>query len=149
MAENKWIPDTLYSDILANVPISCVDFCLVSEGKILLVYRKDFPAKDQWWVPGGRVYKGEMMRETVERKCMEELCIDCFVGPIVHTDETIFSDGPLGQCTHSINSCFLAYPKDSQNIILDSRHADYRWVNTIDSYLHDYVKECLKGAGLR
>jgi len=38
----SWIPDALYKQILANVPISCVYFCLVSEGKILLVYRKDY-----------------------------------------------------------------------------------------------------------
>jgi len=143
------ISQELYDQILANMPIPCVDFCLVSQGKVLLVYRKDAPAKGEWWVPGGRVLKNENMHETAARKCREELGVECFVGPIVHTAETIFPDGPSGIPVHSINSCFLTYPKDSQNIILDSHHEDFRWVNTISDYLHPYVKECLKGAGLR
>jgi colanic acid biosynthesis protein WcaH len=113
------------------------------------VKRKDQPAQGEWWVPGGRVLKGEMMHEAVSRKCREELNIDCFVGPIVHTAETIFPNGPFGQSTHSINSCFLAYPKETNNIVLDSHHENYMWVNTIKETLSIYVKECLKGAGLR
>jgi colanic acid biosynthesis protein WcaH len=145
----QYIPDSLYAKILANVPISCVDFCLAYKGRILLVKRIDAPAKGLWWVPGGRVLKGEMMYEAVCRKCVDEIGVECFTGPIVHTAETIFPDGPLGQSTHSINSCFLVYPKNSQEVTLDSHHEDYVWVNKIDDNLHPYVKECLKGAGLR
>ena len=143
------IPQDLYNQILTNMPIPCVDFCLVSQGMVLLVLRKDAPAKNEWWVPGGRILKGEKMQETAARKCKEELGIECFVGPIVYTAETIFPDGPSEIPVHSINSCFLTYPKDNQNIILDNHHKDFKWVNTIDYNLNDYVIECLKGAGLR
>ena len=50
------------------------------------------------------------MRETARRKAREEVGIDCHIGPIIHTAETIFPDGPGGIPVHSINSCFLVYP---------------------------------------
>jgi len=147
---SSFIPQELYNKILINVPIACVDIAVVSHGKVLLVKRKDAPAKGQWWVPGGRVLKGEMMAATAVRKAIEEVGIRVNVGPIVHTDETIFDDGPCGIAVHSINSCFFVYPVDPDfTPALDSHHDDWMWVNTIDSTLHPYVKQCLAGAGLK
>jgi len=145
----KHIPQEDYNKILETMPIACIDVAVASEGSILLVKRVDAPARGQWWVPGGRISKGEMMRDCAIRKAKEETGLDCYIGPIIHTDETIFDDGPYGIPVHSINSCFLMYPKmNSSNLVLDSHHDKYRWVNTVESDLHPYVKRCLKGAGL-
>lgn len=145
----KFIPTELYYRILENLPIACVDVAIVAHGAVLLVRRKDAPARGQWWVPGGRVLKGEMMRDTARRKAREEVGIDCHVGPIIHTAETIFPDGPGGIPVHSINSCFFMYPVDPEfKPHLDDHHSDYRWVNAIPAGLHSYVERCLMGAGL-
>lgn len=145
----KFIPIELYYQILENVPIACVDVAIVANGAVLLVKRKDSPARGQWWVPGGRVLKGEMMRDTAIRKAREEVGIDCHVGPIIHTAETIFPDGPGGIPVHSINSCFFVYPVDKNfQPELDNHHADYKWVSIIPDGLHPYVERCLMGAGL-
>lgn len=144
------IPKTLYKKILSCVPIACVDIAIVVGGSILLVKRKDRPAQGQWWLPGGRVLKGEVMRDTARRKALEEVGVDCFVGPLVHTAETIFLDGPYGESVHSINSCFLLNPKnESFAIKLDSNQSDFRWVSTIEPDLHKYVKNCLFACGLK
>jgi len=146
------IPDPLYLNIIRNIPIPCVDICVVHEGRILLVKRGDKPARGSWWLPGGRVHKGEKMAYTAKRKALEEVGLDCVVGPLVHTAETIFPDGPWGISVHSINSCFLLYPKLGEstglNVTLDSHHEDYRWVDAIDRSLHPYVKDCLRACGL-
>lgn len=145
----QFIPPTLYHEILQNIPIACVDIALVANGAVLLVRRKDAPARGQWWVPGGRVLKGEMMRDTATRKAREEVGIDCHVGPIIHTAETIFPDGPGGIPVHSINSCFFVYPTSPDfDPHLDDHHAEYRWVRVIPEGLHPYVERCLMGAGL-
>ncbi|MSP11691.1 MAG: NUDIX domain-containing protein [Chloroflexi bacterium] len=145
----QFIPADLYYQILENVPIACVDIAVVAQGAVLLVQRNDPPAKGQWWVPGGRVIKGEMMRETALRKAREEVGIDCHVGPLIHTAETIFPDGPGGIPVHSINSCFFVYPVDPAfNLHLDSHHTAYQWVNHIPPGIHPYVERCLMGAGL-
>lgn len=143
------INDDLYKHIISNMPIACVDVAIAYQGKILLVRRGDKPAKDQWWLPGGRVHKGERMVETAHRKALEEVGLDCFVGPLVHTAETIFPDGPYDEAIHSINSCFLLYPKDNQTgVLLDGHHEDYRWVDKIYLEMYPYVKDCLKKCGL-
>lgn len=145
----RFIPQDLYNQIMENVPIPCVDIAIVQDGAVLLVKRDDAPAKGQWWVPGGRVLKGEMMTDTARRKAREEVGIECHIGPIVHTAETIFPDGPNGIPIHSINSCFFLYPKEKQaQPKLDEHHEEWKWVNSIPDGLHPYVERCLWGAGL-
>ncbi|MEO8394247.1 MAG: NUDIX domain-containing protein [Chloroflexota bacterium] len=139
----------LYRRILETMPIPCVDIAIVANGAALLVRRKDAPARGQWWIPGGRVLKGEMMREAAIRKAREEVGIDCHVGPIIHTAETVFSDGPDNIPVHSINSCFFMYPINPDfQITLDAHHHEYRWIDHIPDGLHEYVERCLTGAGL-
>ena len=91
------------------------------------------------------------MRQTALRKAREEVGLDCHVGPIIHTAETIFPDGPRGIPVHSINSCFLLYPVEAlpdARVRLDDHHAGWQWVKTIPPDLHPYVTKCLQGAGL-
>lgn len=145
----KFIPKGLYLEIIENVPIACVDIAIVAKGAVLLVRRNDPPARGQWWVPGGRVLKGEMMRETAMRKAREEVGVDCHVGPIIHTAETIFPDGPERIAVHSINSCFFMYPVEKDfSVSLDDHHSGHKWVDHIPHGLHPYVERCLMGAGL-
>ena len=144
------IPGKLYTQILENMPISCVDIAVVAHGAVLLVKRKDAPAQGQWWIPGGRVLKGELLRETAARKAQEEIGIRCHVGPIILTEETIFPDGPDGVSVHSVNSCFCVYPCSPEATPkLDSHHEEYFWTDAIPEGLHQYVERCLRGAGLQ
>lgn len=149
MRAARLIPQDLYNQMLANLPIACVDVAIVARGAVLLVRRNDPPARGAWWVPGGRVLKGEMMKDTALRKAREEVGIECHVGPIIHTAETIFTDGPGGIPIHSINSCFFLYPVSPDfSVLLDRHHQEYRWVDAIPRDLHPYVTRCLTGAGL-
>ncbi len=144
-----YIEEPLYKEILESMPIACIDIAIVANGRVLLVQRNDPPARGQWWLPGGRVWKGEKMRETAGRKAREEVGIPCHVGPIIHTAETIFPDGPYGCSIHSINSCFFLYPVgDGGPVVLDAHHAAFRWVDSIPPDVHPYVRDCLLGAGL-
>jgi colanic acid biosynthesis protein WcaH len=148
---SAFIDQELYDQILRHMPIACVDVAVVYNGCVLLVRREDAPAKGEWWVPGGRVLKGETLRETARRKAREEVGLDCHVGPIIHTAETIFADGPRGIPVHSINACFLLYPThDSAElcVTLDDHHAAWRWADEVTDDLHPYVARCLRGAGL-
>jgi ADP-ribose pyrophosphatase YjhB (NUDIX family) len=145
----KYIPQELYNQILETMPISCVDVCIVWQGKILLVKRKDQPAKDEWWVPGGRVIKGESLKEAAYRKAFEETGIYCHVGPIIYTDETVFDTGPDDIHVHSINVVFLLYPKyDNLLLKLDEHSSEFAWVSKISNELDIYVQKCLEKAGL-
>jgi colanic acid biosynthesis protein WcaH len=148
---SQHIPENLYHEILRNIPIACVDIVIISNGCALLVKRKEPPAKNQWWIPGGRVLKGETLRDAARRKALEEVGIDCHVGPIIETSETIFPDGPSGIPIHSVNSCFLLYPIEDASkiqVVLDDNHDDCKWVRLIPEGLDAYVTRCLREAGL-
>ena len=69
--QNK-IPSDEYARILENMPVCCVDVIIANDKKALLVYRKDEPAKNKWWVVGGRILKNEKLEDAVIRKVLEE-----------------------------------------------------------------------------
>lgn len=144
------IPEAEWLSILEAVPIVCVDVAIWRDGRVLLVRRADAPAMGQWWLPGGRLFKNEGMRECAARKAREEVGLDCQVGPLVYTAETMFPDGPGGVAVHSVNSCFLLWPmhKD-QEVVLDEHHSEHMWRRRLRGRTFDpYVEKCLKAAGL-
>ncbi|MDM8524784.1 NUDIX hydrolase [Desulfococcaceae bacterium HSG8] len=146
----KFIPEELYDAILMYMPIVCVDIAIMFQNTALLVRRKEPPAKDQWWLPGGRVFKGETMREAARRKAREEVGIDCHVGEMIHTAETIFPDGPRDIPVHSVNICFLATPISCRfSPRPDEHHHEYKWTESVPAGLHEYVEKCLMAAGLK
>lgn len=155
------IPDLLWHQIVASVPIVCVDVCIVWDGAALLVLRAEAPARGRWWVPGGRLVKGEQTRSTAWRKAREEAGIDVKVGPVVHAEELCFPDGPGGSGVHSVTTCYLATPVGVPQPRIDGTSRAWAWCKDPDDFwqdmgegeaerivLHDYVRACLRGAGL-
>jgi colanic acid biosynthesis protein WcaH len=142
------IEQSLYNKIVYNMPICCVDVCILRENGVLLVKRNTEPARAAYWLPGGRLYKNELLKDCAYRKAKEETGIECIVGPIIHTDETVFDTGPMGIPIHSINVCFLLMPI-TLTVKLDQYSDDYKWANTIPNDVHPYVKRCLDACGLK
>lgn len=135
-----WINDNLYQSILANIPIVCVDVAIIKSNQVLLVRRNREPAKGEWWLPGGRLYKNESLSACAVRKAQEETGIYCLPGPLVHTQGTIFDN------VHSVNFCYVMFPKDSTKVMLDETSSDFKWYY-LDRGLMDlngYVGNCLR-----
>lgn len=134
-----------YREILERTPIPCVDAVVVMDGKFVLIRRKDEPAKGQWWLPGGRVYKNELMEDAIKRKVKEELGIAVTIVKQLGADETIFDTGPFGFGVHSVNVFFLAEPLE-KHITVDSHHSAYRLFDSVDEQWHPYVKRVVRAA---
>jgi colanic acid biosynthesis protein WcaH len=147
---SQFIPEPLYRQMLEHLPIACVDVAIVAQGSILLLKRTTPPAENQWWLPGGRVHKGETLQAAAVRKTQQEVGIDCQISGIIYTGETIFEAGSNGFPLHTINICFLAHPLDSEICPqLDQHHQTYQWVKSIPDLVHPYITACLLAAGLR
>ena len=134
------------------MPVCCVDVVLYHQGKVLLILRKNEPEKGRWWIPGGRVYKNEMLGDAVRRKIREEIGIDVRVEKKIgvyeyFSDKTHFEDVTTG--THSVPVCFVAIPvaKDV-NIHIDATSSSYRWIDHIEDDLDHYVKEVIQDSGV-
>ena len=67
-----WIADAEYRRIAERMPIPTVDAILTFEGRFLLLKRNNPPVKGEWWLPGGRVRKGEALEAAVTREVKEE-----------------------------------------------------------------------------
>jgi colanic acid biosynthesis protein WcaH len=125
------IPNELYHRILAIMPIVCVDLMVIDvEGKLLLLKRRDEPAKGQWWFPGGRVYLGETRAESALRKLHEEcgLCPDECTATELITADVILSD-VQGALRHAVTTVFrIETSKVGAPLQLDehSEAADWR-----------------------
>lgn len=128
-----------YDRILRLMPIVCVDVAIEYNDAILLIKRRDEPAAGQWWLPGGRLYKGEELRACALRKAREETGLDCREGPVIYYASTDFGS------VHSVNFCFLLYARDDQ-VKLDDTCLDHKWVASTNGDYHDYIYNCLRRA---
>ena len=73
---SKHLSDDVYSQVLDSVVVACVDCAGVCGSKIFLGKRTDRPAKNQWWVQGGRMQVGVDPRRTVLGILQREVALD-------------------------------------------------------------------------
>lgn len=135
-----YIPQDKYDEIISLVPIVCIDVAIVYDGKILLIKRRDEPAAGEWWLPGGRLYKGETLKGCALRQADEETGLHCEVGPMIHYASTDFGT------VHSVNFCYLLFASDD-DVKLDETCLDYVWSYRLyETSLHYYIMDCLSKA---
>ena len=145
--------DGLYQEIHQNMPIACVDIVLkTSDGGFLLVKRDNEPAKNQWWVIGGRVRKNESLELAVIRKVKEEAGIELNqLEKVSGGYETIFEEDPFGhqQGTHTINTLFVGNISDDdlKKVKTDKLHSEVKVFKYIENTWHPCLQQYLKDCG--
>jgi colanic acid biosynthesis protein WcaH len=144
----EWIPDEVWSDIVEHVPIPSVDLLVVTDDGLLLAKRQNEPAKGEWFVPGGRIQKGEPLEEAVHRVAREELGVDIVIkeelGAYDHLYETADVVDVGGK--HYVAHGYMVRP-ESDRISLDEQHSDARFFDLDElPSVHQYVEVYLNGA---
>lgn len=83
--------------VVTTTPLVAIDLIVQNtKGQIFLGKRVNEPAKDFWFVPGGRIFKNETIKNALVRLLKEELGLDHFngsfklVGIYDHMYETCF-----------------------------------------------------------
>lgn len=69
-------------------PIPAVGAVVVRDGLLLLVRRGQPPARGMWALPGGKVQRGETLRDALVREVREETGLDIEVGEVAWVGET-------------------------------------------------------------
>jgi colanic acid biosynthesis protein WcaH len=146
----SWIPDDVWADIVAHMPVPSVDLVVDCADGVLLARRQNEPASGEWFVPGGRVKKGEPIRETVSRVAREELGIDVSIQTELGTYDHFYETADMKDAggKHYVAHGYRVTP-DSEVIELDDQHDDSDVFSTDDlPDLHPYVEAYLTDAGL-
>jgi colanic acid biosynthesis protein WcaH len=119
------IPDNLYSQIKLVMPIVCVDLVVINrKEEVLLLKRRNHPAKGQWWFPGGRVYLNEKRIDAARRILWEECALVAETFDELFTGDCILRY-PKGN-SHAVTTFYKALIMDA-NIILDYQSVNCSW----------------------
>lgn len=146
----KKINAKLYRKILEVLPISCVDLVIVSGKSFLMVKRKNKPAKGEWCVPGGRVFKNETLIQAVGRKVKEETGLKKFkIVKFLTVKEFFSKDSEFGPSTHTIDSVFIIQASLKDPLVTDNQSSDIRWFREVDKRWIKYARDILKLAGFK
>lgn len=135
--------------IVANTPLISIDLIIKNEwNQFLLGLRKNRPAQESWFVPGGRVLKGESLDKAFERLTAAEIGNAFalqkaeFRGVFQH-----FYDDSVMSKTISTHYVVLAYElsvKLSDLNLPEEQHSDYKWFKTLDILEDDCVHKHTK-----
>ena len=144
---NMFIEKELYKSILNCMPIPTVDILFVnSKDELLLGKRNNEPLMWIYYIPGGRVNKGEWSLNAAKRKVNEELGIDIDISRLqfIWVYDDIFDNSAFaGISTHCIPVTYmyrlLAHEID-QFALADNQHTDLRFFSLDDPTLHEMIR---------
>ena len=132
------IPEADYKKMIAALPILCVDIALQDDaGRYLLIKRANEPLKDQWWVIGGRVLKGETCEQAARRKLKEEVNVEGVELKMLGLYEDFFDRNSLGIDTmyHTVSVVYRAKVPDVKSIRLDAQSKDWTFATSLPERL--------------
>lgn len=124
------ISDGQYRDIIEVLPILCVDIMIRNHnGEYLLIKRANEPLKGLWWVVGGRVLKGETLKQAATRKTFEEIGLKTNSFKFVGYYEDTYEKNPFGSATalHSVSVVFSTMIDEDFQIKLDYQSTSWKY----------------------
>ena len=132
-----------FSKVIKNTPLISIDLCILKGRKILLGKRKNPPAKNFFFVPGGRIFKSELKQHAFSRILKNELGFsvrkdhDKFIKEL-GCYEHFYEDNFLDNEDFSTHYLVLAYLIPFSSImkeneeVLNNQHSEFIWFD-IDS----------------
>lgn len=144
---SEWIPDDDWATIVANVPIVSVDLLVRYDGDLILGKRTNEPAKGYWFMPGGRVQKGETRSEAVHRIGNKELGLEVEIVESLGAFEHLYDAADVKgvDMKHYIANGYVV-DVVSGNPQPDDQHDDLRVFRSPPNPLHEHLQTYLETA---
>lgn len=134
-----------FSLVIESTPLVSIDLIVEDEnGQILLGERLNKPAQGYWFVPGGRILKGEMLEDAFLRLTQEELGCQfglsqaSLLGPYTH----LYDDNVFGNefTTHYVAIAYkLVITRSSLYLPINLQHSRYCWYDKHELLKSDKV----------
>jgi len=120
--------------VVANAPLVSIDLVVVDrDRRMLMGWRVNEPARESWFVPGGRIWRGETLDVAFARIASAELGPGRWdigdarlLGLYTHIYPTNFSAVP-GIGTHYVVAAHLIQV-DERPLPPDDQHSDFVWL---------------------
>lgn len=140
--------------VVKNTPLISIDLIVNNaEGRILLGKRTNPPAKEFWFVPGGRVFKDETIENAFGRVTLSELGtkhninVASFLGVYQHFYNNNFKDNRDFSTHYIVLSYSISFDRDTM-LLPTEQHELYSWFDKESilnsSYVHEYTKNYFK-----
>jgi colanic acid biosynthesis protein WcaH len=139
---NGWLNDDAFEQGLASLPLVSIDLLIkdTASERYLFGWRRNRPAAERWFVPGGRILKNERLEVAFSRLCEVELGMQRVVSDAQFRGvfEHFYSDSIFGNdlTTHYV---VLAYKLDVTIDELElplAQHSQFAWKSE-DELLQD------------
>lgn len=142
---SEWIPDDDWETIVRNVPIVPVDLLVECPEGIMLGKRMNEPAVGEWFVPGGRVQKGERLAEAVPRVAEEELGADVEIQESLGTFEHFYETSEVASEKHYVAQGYHVWT-DQTTFERGGQHQEVAAFRKVPTNLHEYVDSYLEAS---
>tara|TARA_B100000579_G_C22840310_1_gene861066 strand:- start:719 stop:1210 length:492 start_codon:yes stop_codon:yes gene_type:complete len=129
-----------FSQVVQNTPLVSIDLCILKGRELLLGERVNPPAKNFFFVPGGRILKSELIKNAFNRILKNELGLslknnhnDCIKN--LGCYEHFYNDNFLGNSDFSTHYVVLAYLIPFESLIknyderISEQHSEYIWID--------------------
>jgi colanic acid biosynthesis protein WcaH len=144
-----------FLEVIDRTPLVSIDLVIRdNENKILLGRRVNEPAKGKWFVPGGRIEKGEDINDAFKRISKAEIGIEYsrrearLIGAFTHLyDTNVFLEDNIS--THYVALAYELQLPERIEVSKREQHSEYNWFAIEDadpdvSYkadpdVHEYV----------
>ncbi|MCU4675019.1 GDP-mannose mannosyl hydrolase [Catenovulum sp. 2E275] len=138
----------VFKTVIANAPLISIDLIIENaQSEFLLGKRINKPAQNYWFVPGGRIYKGETLEAAFSRITKAEL------GNTIVFDKAVFEgiyqhfyDDSFVENSISTHYIVLAYKLKLNEVQLNNaQHESYHWFSLSEikdsNLVHPYTKD--------
>lgn len=139
------LPLDAFSKLIQTAPLISIDLIVEVKGKYLLGKRLNSPAKNFWFVPGGRIFKNEKISDALERIEKKEINFDItksevsFFGVFEHFYPDSFVSKDIS--THYIVLAYnIAIDLDNLDLPMDE-HSEYQLFTKDEILKNDCVHE--------
>lgn len=129
------LPQKLFASIVKHAPLIAIDLVIQNEfGDVLLGLRRNAPARGFWFVPGGRIFKGECIANAVDRVASDELAMDAQthraspLGVFEHFYKDNFTDAKAFGTHYIVLAYRLTVASARMHLLPLHQHAGYRWL---------------------
>lgn len=143
---NDYIEPDIYRSIVKKMPIPSVDLVVECDDGFVLGKRENRPAKGSWFVPGGRIKKGEELDEAAHRIAQEEIGVDVKIKTELGSYTHIYPDSEFDEVSkHYVTTAYVVRVVED-GFSTDDQHSELEVFQSLPENTHKYTVKYFEDA---